>query len=183
MINFHLLSVPKEHNAIESVYIFKYMNRFFMKRIVPIISFVLISLTVGYISKNIQDPSMQEWYPSLATSSLNPPGIVFAIVWPILYLLMGISAGLLWRIRSIYTWLTMMLFFVQLGLNLLWSVAFFGMQSPLLGLVILIMLLMAVTLYIVVAYMQNRAAALLNIPYLLWLLFAFYLNGYVVLSN
>ena len=115
-----------------------------MRRFLPILSFVVISFVVGYLSKVIQEPSMQEWYPSLVKSSLNPPGIVFAIVWPVLYLLMGISAGIVWNVRSIYTWLAIFLFFVQLGLNMIWSVAFFGMQAPIIALVVLTLLFVAV---------------------------------------
>ncbi|MBP3408235.1 MAG: tryptophan-rich sensory protein [Bacteroidaceae bacterium] len=154
-----------------------------MKRFLPILSFVVISFAVGYLSSVIQGPSMQEWYPSLVKSSLNPPGIVFAIVWPVLYLLMGISAGIIWNMRSIYTWLTIFLFFVQLGLNLLWSVTFFGMQAPVVALVVLTLLFVAVLMYMAIAYMQRHLVAYLNIPYLLWLLFALYLNGFVVLYN
>ena len=154
-----------------------------MKRFLPILSFVVISFAVGYLSSMIQEPSMQEWYPSLVKSPLNPPGIVFAIVWPVLYLLMGISAGIIWNMRSIYTWLTIFLFFVQLGLNLLWSVTFFGMQAPVVALVVLTLLFVAVLMYMAIAYMQRHLVAYLNIPYLLWLLFALYLNGYVVLYN
>ena len=154
-----------------------------MKRFLPILSFVVISFAVGYLSSMIQEPSMQEWYPSLVKSPLNPPGIVFAIVWPVLYLLMGISAGMIWNMRSIYTWLTIFLFFVQLGLNLLWSVTFFGMQAPVVALVVLTLLFVAVLMYMAIAYMQRHLVAYLNIPYLLWLLFALYLNGYVVLYN
>ncbi len=154
-----------------------------MKRFLPILSFVVMSFAVGYLSSMIQEPSMQEWYPSLVKSPLNPPGIVFAIVWPVLYLLMGISAGIIWNMRSIYTWLTIFLFFVQLGLNLLWSVTFFGMQAPVVALVVLTLLFVAVLMYMAIAYMQRHLVAYLNIPYLLWLLFALYLNGFVVLYN
>lgn len=154
-----------------------------MKRFLPILSFVVISFAVGYLSSMIQEPSMQEWYPSLVKSPLNPPGIVFAIVWPVLYLLMGISAGIIWNMRSIYTWLTIFLFFVQLGLNLLWSVTFFGMQAPVVALVVLTLLFVAVLMYMAIAYMQRHLVAYLNIPYLLWLLFALYLNGFVVIYN
>lgn len=154
-----------------------------MKRFLPIFSFVVISFAVGYLSKMVQEPSMQEWYPSLVKSPLNPPGIVFAIVWPVLYLLMGISAGMIWNMRSIYTWLTIFIFFVQLGLNMLWSVAFFGMQAPVVALVVLTLLIAAVVMYMAIAYMQSHAAAYLNIPYVLWLLFALYLNSYVVFNN
>ena len=154
-----------------------------MKRVLPILFFVVLSLAVGYISMLVQEPSMQEWYPALVKSSLTPPPLVFAIVWPLLYILMGISAGMLWNIRSIYRWLVLLLFFVQLGLNMLWSLTFFGMQAPLLGLVVLVLLLSAVALYVTVAYMLNHVAAYLNYPYVAWLLFALYLNGYVAYYN
>ena len=87
-----------------------------MKRFLAILFFVILSFAVGYISKLVQEPSMTEWYPSLLKPALTPPGIVFAIVWAVLYLLMGISAGLVWNVRSIYTWLVLLVFFVQLGL-------------------------------------------------------------------
>ena len=154
-----------------------------MKRFLAILFFVILSFAVGYISKLVQEPSMTEWYPSLLKPALTPPGIVFAIVWVVLYLLMGISAGLVWNVRSIYTWLVLLVFFVQLGLNLLWSVTFFGMQAPCMGVVVLTLLIVSVVLYMAVAYMQSKAAAYLNIPYLLWLLFALYLNGYVAYYN
>ena len=154
-----------------------------MKRAVPILIFVIISFAVGYVSKIVQEDSMLEWYPALVKSPLNPPGMVFAIVWPVLYLLMGISAGLVWNMRSIYTWFTVLLFFVQLGLNLVWSITFFGFQSPVMGFLVLVLLIASVVLYAAVAFIQNRTAGYLNVPYVLWLLFALYLNGYVMLCN
>lgn len=154
-----------------------------MKKYLPHLIFVLLAFAVGYISKNVQDSAMIEWYPFLDKASLNPPGIVFAIVWPILYLLMGISAGMIWNTRSIYTWFVMFLFFIQLGLNLMWSVCFFYIQSPVMGLVTLSALIVIVALFAVTSYLIKKAAGLLNIPYILWLLFALYLNAYVVLMN
>ena len=114
---------------------------------------------------------------------MTPPGMVFAVVWAVLYLLMGVSAGIIWNTRSIYTWLVLLVFFIQLGLNLLWSVTFFGMQSPFMGVVVLTLLLAAVALYTGIAYTQSKVAAYMNVPYLLWLCFALYLNGYVAYFN
>ena len=154
-----------------------------MKRFLAILFFVVLSFAVGYVSKLVQEPAMVEWYPSLLKSPLTPPGMAFAVVWAVLYLLMGISAGIIWNIRSIYTWLVLLVFFVQLGLNLLWSVTFFGMQSPFMGVVVLTLLIVSVFLYIGIAYLQSKVAAYINVPYLLWLLFALYLNGYVAYCN
>ena len=154
-----------------------------MKRFLAILFFVVLSFAVGYVSKLVLEPAMVEWYPSLLKSPLTPPGMAFAVVWAVLYLLMGISAGIIWNIRSIYTWLVLLVFFVQLGLNLLWSVTFFGMQSPFMGVVVLTLLIVSVFLYIGIAYLQSKVAAYINVPYLLWLLFALYLNGYVAYYN
>ena len=154
-----------------------------MKTFVPILQFVLISFLVGYISMLLQRDAMMEWYPTLEKSSLTPPGMVFSIVWSVLYLLMGISAGLVWSTRTVYSWVLVLLFILQLALNLLWTFCFFYMKSPMLGFVVLVVLFMLVVLYVVGCYTQHKWSAIINIPYLLWLLFAGYLNWYVVMSN
>lgn len=154
-----------------------------MKAFVPILQFVLISFLVGYISMLLQRESLVVWYPTLVKSSLTPPGTVFAIVWGVLYLLMGISAGLVWNLRTMFSWMLVLLFIVQLILNLAWSFSFFYMQSPVLAFAVLVVLFMFVVLYVTGCYTQNKWAAIINIPYLLWLVFAGYLNLYVVINN
>ena len=154
-----------------------------MKTFVPILQFVFISFLVGYISMLLQREAMIAWYPTLVKSPLTPPGIVFSIVWSVLYLLMGISAGLVWNTHSMYSWMLVLLFIVQLVLNLVWSFCFFYMQSPVLGFAILVVLFMFVVLYAAGCYTQNKWATIINIPYMLWLMFAGYLNLYVVMNN
>ena len=154
-----------------------------MKAFVPILQFVLMSFLVGYISMLLQRESLIVWYPTLEKSSLTPPGMVFSIVWSVLYLLMGISAGLVWNTRTVYSWVLILLFIVQLALNLLWTFSFFYMQSPVMGFAVLIVLFMVVVLYFAGSYTLHKWAAILNIPYLLWLIFAGYLNWYVVMNN
>lgn len=154
-----------------------------MKAFVPILQFVLISFIVGYVSMLLQRESMMVWYPTLDKSALTPPGIVFSIVWSVLYLLMGISAGLIWNTRTVYSWVLILLFIVQLVLNLLWTFCFFYMQSPIIGFAVLVVLFMVVVLYVAGCYTQHKWAAIMNIPYLLWLIFAGYLNLYVVINN
>ena len=77
----------------------------------------------------------------------------------------------------------MLLFFIQLLFNLLWSLCFFYLQQPLLAFIILIALSLTVSAYVAGSYRQRPVAAYINIPYLLWLLFATYLNGYVMVCN
>ena len=147
------------------------------------IKFIVISLLVGYASMLLQSNSMKTWYPMLEKSPLTPPGYVFAYVWSALYILMGLSAGLVMGKRRPYSWVVILMFAIQLFFNLLWSFTFFYMQLPLLALVVLIALFLAAAAYTIGCYGQRPLAAFLNIPYLLWLLFAAYLNGYVVVYN
>ena len=154
-----------------------------MKRLLPILQFVVISFVVGYLSRVLQGTSMEAWYPGLVKSSLTPPGYIFSLVWGVLYLLMGISAGIVWSARNVYSWVLTVLFAVQLLLNLAWSFAFFWMRSPVAGIVVLALLLACVAFYVIGCYNQSRVAAYLNIPYLMWLVFALYLNSYIVMSN
>ena len=154
-----------------------------MKAFFTVLRFVALSLIVGYLSMLLQRESLEVWYPLLRKSSLTPPGYVFAIVWSILYVLMGVSVALVSRARTNYSWVLVLLFYLQLLLNLMWSFCFFFLQLPLLALVVLFALMLCVAAYVVGAYDRHRWASLLNVPYLLWLLFAAYLNGYVVLFN
>lgn len=154
-----------------------------MKRLLSILQFVVISFVVGYLSRVLQGTSMEAWYPGLVKSSLTPPGYIFSLVWGVLYLLMGISAGIVWSARTVYSWVLTVLFAVQLLLNLAWSFAFFWMRSPVAGIVVLALLLACVAFYVIGCYKQSRVAAYLNIPYLMWLVFALYLNSYIVMSN
>ena len=96
---------------------------------------------------------------------------------------MGVSAGIVWTGRTPATWVLMLLFFIQLFLNLLWSLTFFFLRQPMLALVVLIALFLTVSAYVIGCYGQRRLAAFLNVPYLLWLLFAAYLNAYIVVFN
>ena len=154
-----------------------------MKKVIPILEFVVLSFVVGYLSRLLQSSSMETWYPDLYKSSLTPPGYIFSLVWGVLYLLMGISAGLVWSMRTLYSWLLTILFVVQLIINLAWSFTFFWMKSPVAGLVVLVLLFVCVVLYVVGCYKQSRAAALMNIPYVVWLLYAMFLNSYIVMNN
>lgn len=154
-----------------------------MRTFLPILLFVLLSFLVGFISMLVQHDAMLSWYPFLEKPLLTPPGMVFSVVWSILYLLMGISAGLVWDTKAMYSWMLELLFTVQLALNLLWSICFFHMQSPVLGFAVLVVLFMFVVLYVAGCYVKNRWAAFINIPYMLWLVFAGYLNLYIIMNN
>jgi len=118
------------------------------------------------------------WYAALQKPGFTPPNSVFPIVWTVLYATMAVSAWLVWRKpadegdkRVALTW-----FAIQLVLNVLWSFAFFQLHSPIGGLAVILWLLVSIVITIVFFDRIARAAALLLLPYLLWVGFATGLN-------
>jgi len=136
--------------------------------------FVIFALIVGGLaSSNTAD---DVWYQELVKSSLNPPGYVFGIVWPILYLLMSISA-----FRTFNE--TKNLFLIQLLFNAIWSWLFFAFQMPLIALInICLLIYLNIKLNLKMFY-QDKLSGLLFIPYVIWLFFASYLNLFIVINN
>lgn len=141
---------------------------------------ILLAYAVGFLGSYIQGSALVEWYPSLIKSPLSPPSIVFPIAWSILYLLIGISAGTMLAKGDLSV---LRLWLLQLLLNFLWSVMFFALRSPFLGLLCILALDVAVFAYIIYTAGRRPAAAWLFVPYMLWLIFATYLNGYIYINN
>ena len=141
---------------------------------INVIIFVLITLVVGSLASS--STGTDPWYQSLTKSELNPPGYVFGIVWPILYLLMGITA---WR--TFYT--IKNLFYIQLFFNAIWSWLFFSFHLPVISLVDIWILIFINIKILFMVLKQDKLAAFLYIPYIVWLLFASYLNLFIVLNN
>ena len=154
-----------------------------MKRFVSIVVSVALCLIVGFVSQRIQMEPLHSWYPLLNKSSLTPPGWVFSVVWTLLYVLIGISAALLYNSHGVSKRVLLPLFAVQLLLNVLWSYCFFGMQSILLGLAVLFILLVLAVAYFIGLLWMERLAAFFFLPYLLWLFLAVYLNTYMLIFN
>ena len=143
------------------------------KRIKLVIAVILAAM-IGSLAST--QASSDLWYLSLNKSELNPPSYVFGIVWPILYVLMMISAYLAYK--KIYE-----IFLIQLAFNAAWSWLFFRFQMPLISLID-IYLLVALNLYITaLMYRENKLAFILFIPYVLWISFASYLNLFIVINN
>ena len=135
---------------------------------------VILAAMIGSLAST--QASSDLWYLSLNKSELNPPSYVFGIVWPILYVLMMISAYLTYK--KIYG-----IFLIQLVFNAAWSWLFFRFQMPLISLID-IYLLIALNLYITaLMYRENKLAFILFIPYVLWISFASYLNLFIVINN
>ncbi len=145
----------------------------FNKR-VSVFPLVFLALVLGGLASS--NTSTDVWYQALNKSDLNPPGYVFGIVWPILYILMSVSAY-----RTFTD--TGRVFFIQLVFNTAWSWMFFSFHMPLVALLniwLLIYLNASLTLKM---FKIDRLSAILYSPYVLWLLFASYLNLFIVLNN
>lgn len=123
-------------------------------------------------------PAIGGWYRTLKKPPFNPPDAVFGPVWSVLYLLMGVAAYLVEREGGDGGRTSAARAFngVQLGLNALWSLLFFGRRSPLAGMIEIGFLWVAILLTIVAYWRISRLAALLLVPYLLWTTFATALN-------
>lgn len=141
---------------------------------------ILIPLIIGGVVGLITAPSMM--YNNLKQPSFAPPGFLFPIVWTILYTLMGISYGIL-ESNNLTDKETDQIYYAQLFVNALWSIIFFVLEWRLVAFVWIILLAVLIVVMIKKFYKKNQVAALLQIPYLLWVLFAAYLNLSIYLLN
>lgn len=136
-----------------------------------------VTLGVGLLGSRFTIPNL-DWYNQLLKPSFAPPYSWFAPVWTILYLLLGISTYLVWKEgtgrkdvqRALIT------FLLQLVFNILWSIVFFGMQSVLGGLLIILILWVLIMMMVKAYYRLLPVAGIMNLPYLLWVTFAMMLN-------
>lgn len=154
-----------------------------MKRSLVIIASIIGCLLVGFIGSLVQTNSLHSWYPMLQKSMLTPPDEVFGIAWTILYILMGTSVGIVISTDSFDKKFTITLFSLQLFLNFGWSILFFTLQNPLLGLIDIVILDILVVGYIVRSWPISKLSSILCWPYLLWIIFATYLNAYIWAFN
>jgi benzodiazapine receptor len=139
------------------------------------LGFVAASLGAGAIGGLATGPAIPGWYAGLAKPSWNPPGWVFGPVWTALYLLMGTAAWVAWRAGApASAWWA---FGIQLALNALWSVLFFGLKRPDWALAEIVLLAAAIAWCAVRFGAASRLAGWMMAPYLAWVLFATVLNA------
>ncbi len=135
-------------------------------------------MIIGFLSGFATQSSVNDWYVDLNKPAFTPPGSLFAPVWLVLYVMMGISAGIVWAKGFYHKWVQTALyhFGFQLLLNAMWSIVFFGLKQPFWALLIILALLVLIALTIKWFKVVSRVAAYMLIPYLLWVLFAALLN-------
>lgn len=144
---------------------------------------IAITQAAGILGSLFTAPNIASWYNTLNKPPITPPSWVFAPVWTTLYVLMGIFLYLFWIKKGKQKQTIINLFYVQLGLNILWSILFFGLHSPLLGLMGIVVLWTSIVLLIRQSLKQDQKAAYLLLPYILWVSFAGILNLTILAVN
>lgn len=155
------------------------------KLLVRIFISVVICLAVGFLASYATQSSVATWYTTLNKPSFNPPNWIFAPVWTLLYILMGIAAGIVWSKGFYHKWVQTALyhFGFQLMFNALWSIVFFGFREPFYALLVILTLLILIVLTIKWFRIVSKTAAWLMAPYLLWVSFATLLNYRIWMLN
>lgn len=156
-----------------------------LANIITLLICVAVCIGAGLIGSIFTRESVSEWYTYLQKPAFTPPGWLFAPVWSLLYILMGIAVFMVWRQgwKQVQVKRGIIIFIMQLLLNVTWSFAFFGLKSPISGLIIIIPLWIAILLTIINFYTVHRAASFLLFPYIIWVSFAIVLNLSIYLMN
>lgn len=157
-----------------------------MSKYLRIIYVVTICLAVGYLSSLVTKSSIDTWYPTIEKPFFNPPNWVFAPVWTLLFIMMGVAGGLIWnKLESSDKEVKKALFFftAQLLLNALWSYLFFGLCNIFLALIEIIILWLVIYETYFLFKKTDKKAGLLLIPYLVWVAFATILTFSIYILN
>lgn len=138
---------------------------------------IVICFVAAAIGGLVTGPQIPGWYADLSKPAWTPPSWLFGPVWSLLYLMMAVAAWLVWREGGFkHAKWSLIIFGIQLGLNSLWSVIFFGLQQPGYAAVEIVLLWLAIVATAIMFWQRHRPAAVLLIPYLLWVSFASALN-------
>lgn len=149
-----------------------------------LVGFVVVSLAAGAIGGWATAGSVDTWYPTLDKPAFTPPGSVISTVWTVLYVVMGVAAWRVWRrVGTAAEPGPLTLFGIQLALNAVWSLVFFGLQSPGGALVEVLALGAAVAATTLSFWRVDRWAGWLMVPYLAWVAFATVLNATIWWMN
>src|SRR3989344_6516488 len=156
-----------------------------MKNVFKLTIAIAVSEMAGVIGSVFTAPSIDGWYANIVKAELTPPSWVFGPVWITLFALMGIAAFLVWKkgLNHMGVKIALGIFVLQLVLNTLWSIIFFGLQNPGVALIEIIFLWVSILATITAFAKVSRMAAWLLLPYILWVSFAIYLNYMIYLIN
>jgi len=156
-----------------------------MNKYLKLVISIVIPLFAGFIGSQFTTPKIPTWYAGLVKPSFNPPSWLFGPVWTLLFILMGVALYIIWQNtkRKKSRDVAIIAFGVQLVLNILWSILFFGMHSPGYAFIEIFVLWIAILVNIILFFRLNKTAGLLLLPYILWVSFASVLNGAIYFLN
>jgi benzodiazapine receptor len=156
-----------------------------LRDIAKLIISIIACQCAGIIGSVFTIGAIPTWYATLHKPPFTPPNWLFGPAWFTLYLLMGIAAFLVWRKGTAGTQIrvSLVIFLAQLIVNALWSIVFFGLKSPLGGVIVIVILWALILLTILRFFKISSAAGILLLPYILWVSFAAALNASVWLLN
>ncbi|MEO8666403.1 MAG: TspO/MBR family protein [Ignavibacteria bacterium] len=156
-----------------------------MSNLLKLIICIVICQLAGITGMIFSGDAISTWYTTLNKPSFNPPGWLFGPVWIVLYLMMGISWFIIWKedLKNKEVRTAFMIFIVQLIVNASWSLVFFGARSIEGGLIVIVILWMLILITTIKFKNISRTAAILLIPYLLWVSFATVLNFFIYKLN
>jgi tryptophan-rich sensory protein len=157
----------------------------YVQKVLKFIISIIICQSAGIFGSLFTFDSISDWYVALEKPAFAPPNWIFGPVWITLYFLMGLSLYIVWKdeLKSKTRNAFFVVFGIQLILNALWSFLFFGLRSPFLGLLDIILLDIMVIVTIIYAKSISKLAMILLIPYLIWIVFASFLNYVIFLVN
>ncbi|MEI7463450.1 MAG: TspO/MBR family protein [Candidatus Taylorbacteria bacterium] len=153
---------------------------------IPMLIFaVIICELAGIVSSYFSKPSLDSWYQTLVQPDIAPPSWIFAPVWTALFALMGIALFFVWKSNAdkASKKTAIQVFSAQLLLNIMWSILFFGLQSPRGALVEILSLWLIIVATMIAFFRISRTTMYLLIPYILWVSFAAYLNFSIWILN
>lgn len=130
-------------------------------------------------------PQNNEWYKQLKKSPLTPPNWVFSVVWPLLYtsIVVYYVLMILYTSCSSFTCIPLILFTIQMILNFIWPIVFFTYEKPRPAFIVLLCMVVLTAVTVYYSYQISRSYTYIILPYLFWITFATYLNGYIVSHN
>jgi len=153
--------------------------------VIKLIVCLALTFSAAFIGSLFTREAVPDWYTNLNKPSFTPPNWLFGPVWTALYLLMAISALIVWQkgLANPAVRIALTIYLIQLILNALWSVIFFGLNMPWLSFIEILLLWTAIGLTILAFARVSITAALLLVPYILWVSFAAVLNFAIWLLN
>lgn len=162
----------------------RYMDHSAFRHVEVLALFIIIAAAAALIGGAVTVPSVHTWYPALIKPVWTPPGHVIATVWTVLYVLMAVAAWLVWcRLGFQNGKVPLALWALQLALNVLWSVLFFGMRHPGAAFTEIVALWSVILAATLAFFHVSTLAGILFLPYLAWVTFAAYLNWLIWRMN